>query len=240
MHMVFSNGVTLAGGNITVPAGVTSFTVTVPTVNDTVSEPAEAFTLTIGGVTGTGTIIDNDEHPDHHPRRRRHHQQCDGGRGRRSPCSRSICRMPASTATSFALALADGSASLASDYTNALVFSNGVTLSGWHCPVPAGVTSFTVTVPTVNDAIYEPTEAFTLAVGGVAATGTITDNDGTPTITTSATAASPMDGPRLRPCSRSPVEPHAQPPTSFATTLGRRHRRVGRRLHECQWLSATA
>jgi hypothetical protein len=39
---------------------VTSFTVTVPTVNDTINEPAEAFTLTVGGVIGTGNITDND------------------------------------------------------------------------------------------------------------------------------------------------------------------------------------
>ena len=57
----------------------------------------------------------------------------------------------ASTATSFALTLADGSAVLADDYTNAMVFSDGVTLAGGNISVPAGVTSFTVTVPTVND-----------------------------------------------------------------------------------------
>ncbi|MGB9128460.1 MAG: type I secretion C-terminal target domain-containing protein, partial [Thiobacillus sp.] len=44
-------------------AGVTSFTVTVPTVNDTVNEPAEAFTLTVGGMAGTGNITDNDFAP---------------------------------------------------------------------------------------------------------------------------------------------------------------------------------
>ena len=61
---VFSNGVTLnPNGTITVPAGVTSFTVTVPTIDDTTDEPNETVPLTIGGVTGTGTIIDNDEPP---------------------------------------------------------------------------------------------------------------------------------------------------------------------------------
>ena len=38
----FSNGVTFAAGVITIPAGVTSFTVTVPTTNDTTDEPDEA------------------------------------------------------------------------------------------------------------------------------------------------------------------------------------------------------
>jgi len=58
---VFSNGVTYnaATGQITVPAGVSSFTVTVPTVDDII-EPNETLPLTIGGQVGTGIIIDND------------------------------------------------------------------------------------------------------------------------------------------------------------------------------------
>ena len=59
----FSNGVTLVGGNLIIPAGVTSFTVTLPTVNDTLNEVSETVPLVIGGVTGTGTITDNDQCP---------------------------------------------------------------------------------------------------------------------------------------------------------------------------------
>ena len=56
---VFSNGVTLSGGVITVPAGVTSFTVTYPTAVDALVEaPAETTALTVGGATGVGTIND--------------------------------------------------------------------------------------------------------------------------------------------------------------------------------------
>ena len=51
---------TLSGGNITIPAGVTSFTVTVPTTNDTIDESDETIDLTVGGVAATGTIEDND------------------------------------------------------------------------------------------------------------------------------------------------------------------------------------
>ncbi|OYV02663.1 MAG: hypothetical protein CFE26_21895, partial [Verrucomicrobiales bacterium VVV1] len=88
-----------------------------------------------------------------------------------------------STASTFPLALASGTATLGSDFTNVLTFSNGVTLTGGNISVPAGVTSFTVTVPTVDDAINEPSpETFTLAVGGVTGTGNITDNDGAPTL----------------------------------------------------------
>ncbi|MFM5658059.1 choice-of-anchor K domain-containing protein [Aeromonas veronii] len=58
----FSHGVTYnsSTGKISVPAGVTSFTVSVPTVNDKLVEQTETLTLTVGGATGTGTITDND------------------------------------------------------------------------------------------------------------------------------------------------------------------------------------
>ena len=180
--MVFSNGVTLAGGNISVPAGVTSFTVTVPTVNDTVSEPAEAFTLSVGGVTGTANITDNDSTPTITHVGDGSINNVTVTEGSSAVFTVNLSN-PSSTATSFAMSLADGSAVLADDYTNAMVFSNGVTLAGGNISVPAGVTSFTVTVPTVNDTVSEPAEAFTLSVGGVTGTGNITDNDSTPTIT---------------------------------------------------------
>ncbi|MCR3930936.1 Ig-like domain-containing protein [Aeromonas caviae] len=61
----FSNGVTYNSttGKITVPAGVTDFTVTIPTVNDRLVERNETLSVTIGGQSGTGTIVDNDRAP---------------------------------------------------------------------------------------------------------------------------------------------------------------------------------
>ena len=61
----FSNGVTYdpSTGQVTVPAGVTSFSITVPTTDDTAVESAETLTLTVGGVAGTGDIKDNDLNP---------------------------------------------------------------------------------------------------------------------------------------------------------------------------------
>ncbi|PKI79737.1 hypothetical protein CP960_12930, partial [Malaciobacter halophilus] len=43
--------------------------------------------------------------------------------------------------------------------------------------VPAGVTEFTITTPTVDDALKEDTESYEISVGGVDATGTILDNE---------------------------------------------------------------
>ncbi|AUY10648.1 retention module-containing protein [Aeromonas sp. ASNIH2] len=61
----FSNGLTYNSttGKITVPAGVTDFTVTIPTVNDRLVETNETLSVTIGGQSGTGTIVDNDRAP---------------------------------------------------------------------------------------------------------------------------------------------------------------------------------
>ncbi|MGN5131505.1 retention module-containing protein [Aeromonas hydrophila] len=61
----FSNGVTYnsATGKITVPVGVSGFTVTIPTVDDRLVEANETLTVTVGGQNGIGTIIDNDRAP---------------------------------------------------------------------------------------------------------------------------------------------------------------------------------
>jgi len=54
--------VTLVGGNLIVTIGVSSFTVTVATINDTVidSLAIETLPLVVGGATGIGGIIDNE------------------------------------------------------------------------------------------------------------------------------------------------------------------------------------
>lgn len=60
---MFSDSVTVSGGNISVPVGVSTFTVTVSTAGDTIDEANETYTLTIGGTAGTGTINDDDAAP---------------------------------------------------------------------------------------------------------------------------------------------------------------------------------
>jgi hypothetical protein len=59
----FNNGVTLSGGQLFVPIGVTSFTVTVPTFDDIIAEGSETYTISVGGISATGTILDNDVAP---------------------------------------------------------------------------------------------------------------------------------------------------------------------------------
>ena len=60
-NFTFSNGVTYVGnGSLSVPTGVSSFTVTIPTTDDAAQESAETVELQIGNKTATGTISDND------------------------------------------------------------------------------------------------------------------------------------------------------------------------------------
>ncbi len=171
----FSNGVTLVAGNLIVPAGVTSFTISVPSSQDTIDEGAsESYNLSVGGVATTGTLTDDDSAPTV-----------------ASVSSPTVVEgsnlvytvalsNPSASATTFAYTLGGGSAA-ASDY-GVPTFSNGVTLAGGVLTVPAGVTSFSVTLPTIQDALNEVGETVPLSVGGVVGTGTITDNDPTPTL----------------------------------------------------------
>ena len=178
----FSNGVTYdpVAGTVTVPAGVTSFTVTVPTVDDSVDESDETLPLTVGGVSATGTIVDNDT-----TKITRVDVTNQGGQAvEGSPLYYLVTLSNAADhPTTFSFTLGGGTAS-ANDYGSP-TFSDGVTydpVTG-TVTVPAGVTRFTVTVPTVDDGVDEPDETVPMTIGGVTGTGTIVDNDHTPVIT---------------------------------------------------------
>ncbi len=176
----FSDGVVLNGdGTITVPAGVTTFTVTYPTETDALDEGSETTTLTVGGVSGTGTITD--------PADPTVATVADGTAEEGSPLSQVVTLSAATTQpTIYPFVLADGTAIAPGDYTNAPTFSDGVVLNGdGTITVPAGVTTFTVTYPTETDALDEGSETTTLTVGGVSGTGTITD-PADPTVATVA------------------------------------------------------
>ena len=79
----------------------------------------------------------------------------------------------------YSFSITDDTSDSATDYS-ASIFSNGVTLNGSTITVPAGVTEFTITTPTTDDTLDENSEVYNLNVGGVAATGTIEDNDTPP------------------------------------------------------------
>lgn len=169
----FSNGVTLTSGGISVPAGVASFTVSVATVTDTLAEGNETYGIQVGGVTATGTITNvapattvtvagvTD---------------ATGAEGNSLVHTVSLSGTT-TAAMDFAFALSSGSATGGGvDFASAsITFSNGVTRSGANITVPSGVSTFTVTVPTLTDALVEGTETYAITVSDKTATGNITD-----------------------------------------------------------------
>ncbi|WP_201550809.1 beta strand repeat-containing protein [Psychrobacter fjordensis] len=93
--------------------------------------------------------------------------------------------------------LAGNSATEVTDFTNAPVFSDGVTYDAatGTITVPAGVTDFTVSYPALTDAILENNETTTLEIGGVIGTGTINDaGDAIPVVNIEATTDSATEG----------------------------------------------
>ena len=184
---VFSNGVYDNGdGTITVPAGVTEFTVTFPGLPDDLDENDETYTLSIGGEEATGTIEDDD--------------------------TAAVASVTAATATEgddlthtvtmstasatdevYAFIVTDVTATMDVDYTGTPVFSNGVYDNGdGTITVPTGVTEFTVTFPGLPDDLDENDETYTLSIGGEEATGTIEDDD--TAAVASVTAATATEG----------------------------------------------
>ncbi|HEY8360379.1 MAG TPA: tandem-95 repeat protein, partial [Ramlibacter sp.] len=179
---VFSNGVTLAGTTLTIPAGVTSFTVTVPTVQDTTDEPNETLVISSsGGITGTGTIVDDDAPPVLNINSVSVNEA--------AGTATFTVTLVGSTAQSVTVGYATGggTATATTDY--------GVT-SGTLTFAP-GVTTQTITVSIVNDTAAEPSETFNVVLSGPTnatigtATGvaTIIDNDQPPTIDLDASGA---------------------------------------------------
>ncbi|MFC0167152.1 beta strand repeat-containing protein, partial [Pseudoduganella danionis] len=185
----FSDGVAWYGGDpatgmVIVPANVTSFRITVATVDDALVEASETLVLTLGGVAATGTITDNDVQVVSRVLAE------DAAHTGATPADRSVVEgnslqytvtlsAASASTTEYTLAL-DGTAT-AADLGN-ISFSDGVAWRNGDASkgvlvVPANVTSFHVTIATIDDALLEASETLVLTVGGVAATGTITDND---------------------------------------------------------------
>jgi hypothetical protein len=99
---------------------------------------------------------------------------------------------PSTTPTTVSLSPASGTATLGTDTSPLQVsFDGGTTWApvvGSTVAVPAGNSGFLVRVPTVDDNLSEPSETITLGAATaqnaapVTGTGTITDNDGTPSL----------------------------------------------------------
>ena len=168
-------------GAVTIAAGQSSVQLRLATSSDTLQEGSESFSVSTGTLTGTvtntgaasgtATVTDNNV------------------ASVRSVSSQSVTEGTSavftvavgnsSTLQSYSLTLAGVSATLGNDFTDKMELTNGVTYDAntGTVKVPAGVTSFSVSVPTLDDAIAEASEIFSLTVGGQQGTATISDND---------------------------------------------------------------
>ena len=173
---------------ITISAGSTTGSVTVPTIEDTTDESDENMTLSVSSTeggsvgdttdTGTGTILDDD--------------------------TVTVLTVSSDSVTegtdlvhdvnlsgladanrTYSFSITDNTTEGANDYNLTFVFSDGVVNNGdGTITVPTGVKDFTVTVESIDDTVDEDSEDYTITVGGVGATGTIEDNDAPPTVLT--------------------------------------------------------
>jgi|GEM_PF-1105988 len=201
-----SNGTATAGSDYTATSGTLTFTpgqttqtITVPITNDTIFEGNENFNVVLSGATnatiadntGVGTIVDNDLAPTISTVGVA--SVTEGG----NLVHTVTLSNASSTTTSFAFSLTGTTATAGTDFNNVLTnasFSNGVTVSGGNIVVPAGVTSFTVTYATIDDALDEANETTALTIGGVTGVGTIIDNDPTPSLSINSVSVNEAAG----------------------------------------------
>ncbi|MFO1221326.1 MAG: Calx-beta domain-containing protein, partial [Burkholderiaceae bacterium] len=197
-----TNGVDYSGvATVTIPAGSTSATFTLPTTNDALDEANETIVVSLDSVSGGGfeaiavnpgassvttTIVDNDPTPS---------LAIDDVTVNEAAgtATFTVTLSAASGQTvSVAYATGGGTATAGSDYT---------AVSGTLTFTP-GVVTQTITVPIVNDTATESSEAFNVTLSGaVNATiadatgvGTIIDNDAPPVLDLDANNSSGAAG----------------------------------------------
>ncbi|MDP4201947.1 MAG: right-handed parallel beta-helix repeat-containing protein [Bacteroidota bacterium] len=182
---------TWSSGSITIPPGVTSLRIRVPTIDDAIVEQPETLQLSVnvtsGNTTnttasGTGTINDNDvatiatiavSSP----------TVTEGS----SLVFNVTLSIASSTAVVFTPALTSGTATVGTDTGTPIQYSTngGSTWTTWSSgsiTIPAGVTSLRIRVPTIDDAIVEQTETLQLSVSVSSGNTTNTTAFGTGTI----------------------------------------------------------
>ncbi len=175
------------GGSLVIPAGKTDTTIVVGTIDDPLDEETETFTVVLGAPAnatldadkgeGTGTIEDNDDAPtvsieDADP----------VTEGRAAEFTVTLSEVSGRDVV-VPYVTSDGTANSPGDY---------VAEPSGSVKIKAGETEVTIEVHTIDDVQQEEEETFAvtlsdpvgaaLAVGGEAATGTILDNDGAPTV----------------------------------------------------------
>ena len=165
--------VIINGNQLTVPPGITSFTFSVISIDDTIVAASHTYQLTIGGASAIGTITNDDL---------------------QQPVVLSVSNASATEGQSivhtvtldlslggtFDISITNGSAVSGVDFSATPVFSNGVAYYGNSIVVPPGVLSFTASVQTVQNSAFAANKNYVLTIGGQNGVGTIVEDDSPP------------------------------------------------------------
>ncbi|MGB5340354.1 MAG: retention module-containing protein, partial [Gammaproteobacteria bacterium] len=204
---------TAFSGVVTIPAGATSATIQIPTLDDALFEGGpgtfEDVSLELSAISNalpgnifvSGIIEDNDGPPTVTITGDGALADAEADEGTPLVFTLSLSN-PSDQTITLDLAATDGSAMSGLDYTNTdfEVFDSGSAswipaggTDGTEVSFAPGETTLQVRIFTLDDAIDEPNETLTLGIEGVVAgevgdttdtaTGTILDNDGPPTVT---------------------------------------------------------
>ncbi|WP_104047700.1 tandem-95 repeat protein [Vibrio jasicida] len=166
-NATYTNGVVFAGGYLIVPAGVSSFEIIVPTIDDLVVENDETMKVEIGSESGSSTILDNDSA-----------SLSVSNAGDVSEGSDAVFTVSLSNEVQSPVVVnlspkTDGNYTAEDEdlgnMTVTYIDGEGqeqtldVSPSG-DVTIPAGVTDITVTITTTQDDVYEGAESFGLVV----------------------------------------------------------------------------
>ena len=170
-----SDYTTVPTTTVTIPAGSTTVNVSVPIINDALSEPNETYNVdltnpvnaTIVDNQGLGTITNDDGTPAL--------TITDISVNEAAGTAMITVSTPVASASAFTVdyATSDGSATAGADYTAQAT----TTLT-----FPAGSLSQTITIPIINDALDENNETFNIDLSNPSGGATISDNQGVVTI----------------------------------------------------------
>lgn len=192
--LTFTNGVTRSGSNLIKPDSVSSFKVFVSTIEDGAVEPNETYNLTVGGVSATGTIVNDDSIPAATMVSISSPTVAEGG-----TLTFNFALSSQSIGQTFAVGLG-GTAIGVTDYDFPLTFTDGVTYTPINSTsgtlnVPAGIATFSGSTVTVDDIVGEFTETLSITIAGVVGTGSITDNDASPIVLSELTSIAVFEMP---------------------------------------------
>ncbi|HDM8242956.1 TPA: tandem-95 repeat protein, partial [Vibrio campbellii] len=180
-NATYTNGVVFAGGYLIVPAGVSSFEIIVPTIDDLVVENDEKMKVEIGSESGSSTILDNDST-----------SLSVSNAGDVSEGSDAVFTVSLSNEVQSPVVVnlslkTDGNYTAEDEdlgnMTVTYIDGEGqeqtldVSPSG-DVTIPSGVTDITVTITTTQDDVYEGAESFGLVVtesGGITSNGVAWD-----------------------------------------------------------------